>query len=150
MFQESLIEKYNDVLKKRVALEGELAQTRHQLETKLAKTRSKNKAYLFLLLVLPLLAFWWSKKQYIAPLEQKTVAQRDSIARLHSEIAGAKKIKKDSIHYVIKKGDMLVALGKLFFNDPAMGYQIGIDNGITSEQQRYNLIPGDTLTIHYR
>ena len=45
---------------------------------------------------------------------------------------------------------MLITLGNLFFNDPAAGYQIGMDNGISSKEQQYNLIPGDTLTIHYR
>lgn len=150
MFQEPLVEKYNDVLKKRVALEGELAQTRQQLEKKLERARSKNKRYLFLLLLLPFLVFWWSKKKYISPLEQKTIVQQDSINKLYGEISEAKKIKKDSIRYVIRKGDMLVTLGKLFFNDPEAGYQIGMENGITSDYQRYHLRPGDTLTIHYR
>lgn len=150
MFQEPLVEKYNDVLKKRVALEGELAQTRQKLEKKLDRARSKNKRYLFLLLLLPVLAFWWSKKKYITPLEQQVVVQTDSIVKLQEDIVQARKIKKDSIRYVIRKGDMLVTLGSLFFNDPAIGYQIGIENGITSDYQRYHLRPGDTLTIHYR
>jgi hypothetical protein len=150
MFQEPLVEKYNDVLKKRVALEGELAQTRHQLEKKLAEARTKNKRYLLLLLLLPLLALWWSKKKYITPLEQKNAFQQEVIVKLHDDLAAAKKIRADSVRYVIKKGDMLITIGKLFFNDPAMGYQIGIDNSINSEQQRYHLTPGDTLTIRYR
>lgn len=150
MFQEPLVEKYNEVLKKRVALEGELALTRRNAEAELAKMRSINKRYLFLLFLLPLLIFWFSKKKYIQPLEQQVVVQKDSIVRLHEDIVQARKIKKDSIRYVIRKGDMLVTLGSLFFNDAAAGYQIGMENGITSDYQRYHLKPGDTLTIHYR
>ncbi len=150
MFHEPLEERYNELLKQRVALEGKLALSRHQAETELAKARTKNKRYLFLLLLLPFLTFWCNKTQYIKPLEQKAALQQDSIAKLKNEMAVLKKIKKDSILYVIKKGDMLVTLGNLFFNDPAEGYQIGIENGIASKEQQHNLIPGDTLTIHYR
>ncbi len=150
MFQPPLEERYNDLLKQRVALEGKLALNRRQAEKELAKARSKNKTYLFLLLLLPLLTFWWNKTHYIKPLEQKTALQQDSIVHLKLELAAIKKVKKDSIRYVIKKGDMLVTLGSLFFNDPAAGYQIGIDNGIASKEEQYHLKLGDTLTIHYR
>ncbi len=150
MFQEPLEERYNDLLKQRVALEGKLALSHRQAETELAKARTKNKRYLFLLLLLPLLTFWCNKTQYIKPLEQKTALQQDSIAQLKNDMAAIKKVKKDSIRYVIKKGDMLVTLGNLFFNDPAAGYQIGLENGIASKEQQYNLKLGDTLTIHYR
>ncbi len=150
MFQEPLEERYNDLLKQRVALEGKLALSQLQAETELAKAHTKNKRYLFLLLLLPLLTFWCNKTQYIKPLEQKTALQQDSIDKLKNEMATIKKVKKDSIRYIIQKGDMLVTLGNLFFNDPAAGYQIGMDNGISSKEQQYNLIPGDTLTIHYR
>lgn len=150
MFQEPLEERYNDLLKQRVALEGKLAISRHQAETELAKARSKNKRYLFLLLLLPLLTLWYNKTQYIKPLEQKTVLLQDSIVQLKNDITAIKKVKKDSVRYVIRKGDMLVTLGNLFFNDPTAGYQIGLDNGIASKEQQYHLIPGDTLTIHYR
>ena len=150
MFQEPLEERYNDLLKQRVALEGKLAISRHQAETELAKARSKNKRYLFLLLLLPLLTFWYNKTLYIKPLEQKTALLQDSIAKLTNDMAAIKKVKKDSIQYVIRKGDMLVTLGNLFFNDPNTGYQIGLDNGISSKEQQYHLQQGDTLTIYYR
>ncbi len=150
MFQEPLEEKYNDLLKQRVALEGKLALTRQQAETELTKSRSKNKRYLFLLLLLPLLTFWCNKTQYIKPLEQKTALQQDSIAQLKNEMMAIKRVKKDSIKYIIRKGDMLVTLGHLFFNDPQAGYQIGLENGIATKEQQYNLKLGDTLTIHYR
>ena len=150
MFEEPFEERYNGLLKKRIALEGELALTRRQSETALAKARKKNRRYLFLMLLLPFLTFWCSKKKYIQPLEQQVALQHDSIIRLNNEIASIKRVKKDSIHYVIRKGDMLVTLGNLFFNDPSAGYQIGVENGITSNYQQYHLILGDTLTIHYR
>ena len=150
MFQEPLEEKYNDLLKQRIALEGKLALTRQKAETELVKARSKNKRYLFLLLVLPLLTFWCNKTQYIKPLEQKTALQQDSIVQLKNEMAAIKRVKKDSIQYIIRKGDMLVTLGNLFFNDPVAGYQIGLENGITTKERQYHLNPGDTLTIHYR
>ena len=150
MFQEPLEEKYNDLLKQRVALEGKLALTHQKAETELAKARSKNKRYLFLLLLLPLLTFWCNKTKYIKPLEQKVALQQDSLAQLKNEMAAIKRVKKDSIQYIIRKGDMLVTLGNLFFNDPVAGYQIGLENGITTKERQYHLNPGDTLTIHYR
>ena len=150
MFQAPLEEKYHDLLKQRVALEGQLALTRYKAETELAKARSKNKLYMILLLLLPLLTFWCNKIQYIKPLEQKTAILQDSIVHLKKEMSAIKKVKNDSVQYIIRKGDMLISLGNLFFNDPDAGYQIGIDNGITSKEQQYNLNEGDTLTIHYR
>ena len=150
MFQQPFEERYNDLLKQRVALEGQLALERQQHDTEQAKMLTKNKRLLLLLFLLPLLTFWYSKKKYITPLEQKAVTQQDAILKLNAEIATLKKVKKDSVHYIISKGDMLVTLGNLFFNDPAEGYQIGLDNGITTDSQRYNLVLGDTLTIHYR
>ena len=150
MFQEPFEDRYNDLLKKRVALEGQLALLRLQADTERAKVRSKNKLSLFLLLILAFLCLIYGKKRYITPLEQKIALQQDSMTKLKNEITIAQKVKKDSIRYVIRKGDMLITLGHLFFNDPAQGYQIGIDNGISSKQQQYNLTPGDTLTIHYR
>ena len=49
MFQEPLEDRYNDLLKQRVALEGTLAQTRRQAENDRAKARSKKKWYVLLL-----------------------------------------------------------------------------------------------------
>ena len=82
MFEEPFEERYNGLLKKRIALEGELALTRRQSETALAKARKKNRRYLFLMLLLPFLTFWCSKKKYIQPLEQQVALQHDSIIRL--------------------------------------------------------------------
>ena len=150
MFQEPLEDRYNDLLKQRVALKGELASVRKQADENLSKARTKNRRYVLLLFLIPFLTFWCSKKRYIQPLEQTTMRQHDSILTLQNEVILAKKIKKDSVRYVIRKGDMLVTLGSLFFNDPAAGYQFGVENGITSVYQRYHLKLGDTLTIHYR
>ncbi len=150
MFQVPLEEKYHDLLKQRVALEGQLALTEYKAKTELAEARSKNKRYLLLLLLLPLLTFWYNKALYIKPLEEKTALLQDSIAQLKKEMAVINKVKKDSVHYIIRKGDMLVTLGNLFFNDPDAGYQIGTDNGIITKEQQYHLPEGDTLTIHYR
>lgn len=150
MYEEPIEDRYNDLLKKRIALEGELALTRRQAALDLARARKTNRRYLFLLFLLPFLTFWCSKTKYITPLEQTVSRQQDAIVKLQNDIAELKKLKVDSVQYVIKKGDMLVSIGQLFFNDTLAGYQIGIDNGITTEYAQRHLIPGDTLTIRYR
>ena len=58
------------------------------------------------------------------------------------------KNKKHSFKYAIKKGDMLTSLGQQFFNNKDAGYQIGKDNGITTNYQEFHLTPGDTLLIN--
>jgi hypothetical protein len=150
MFEEPIEDRFNELLKKRVALEGELALSRRQSEAALAKARTKSKRYFWLMLLLPFLTFWYAKTMYIKPLEQKIALQSDLIVQLQNDIAAIKPIKKDSIRYVIRQGDMLVTLGKLFFNDPKAGLQIGLENGMTSDYQQNHLEPGDTLTIRYR
>ncbi|MBL7817374.1 MAG: hypothetical protein JNL70_20375 [Saprospiraceae bacterium] len=149
MFQEPIEERYNDLLKQRITLEGELALTRQQAATDLTKARSKNKRYLFFLILLPLLTYWWCQKRYITPLEQQVAMQQDSIKKDQNKMANMRFLNKDSVRYVVKKGDMLITLGQLFFNDTLAGYRIGIENSLNTDYQHRHLHPGDTLTIYY-
>ena len=55
MFQEPLEDRYNDLLKQRVALKGELASVRKQAEENLSKARTKNRRYVLLLFLIPFL-----------------------------------------------------------------------------------------------
>ena len=147
MFNEPIEERYNDVLRQRVALEGQLSllKSSHQQELKIAHKRSNR--YLLLLLLLPLTSLLCKKKIDPSVYEHQLAAQRDSIQFI-AQALDLEKNKKHLIKYVIRKGDMLTSLGELFFNNKEAGYQIGLDNGIKTEYQHYHLVPGDTLLIN--
>ncbi len=147
MFNEPIEERYNDVLRQRVALEGQLSllKSNHQQELKIAHKRSNR--YLLLLLLLPLTTLLCKKKIDPSVYERQLTAQRDSIQQITRDLV-LEKEKKHTIKYVIRKGDVLTSLGELFFNNREAGYQIGLDNGINTEYQLYHLVPGDTLLIN--
>ena len=147
MFNEPIEERYNDVLRQRVALEGQLSllKSNHQQELKIAHKRSNR--YLLLLLLLPLTTLLCKKKIDPSVYERQLTAQRDSIQQITQDLV-LEKNRKHTIKYVIRKGDMLTSLGELFFNNRESGYQIGLDNGIKTEYQLYHLVPGDTLLIN--
>ena len=147
MFNEPIEERYNDVLRQRVALEGHLSllKSNHQQELKIAHKRSNR--YLLLLLLLPLTTLLCKKKIDPSVYERQLTAQRDSIQQITRDLV-LEKEKKHTIKYVIRKGDVLTSLGELFFNNREAGYQIGLDNGINTEYQLYHLVPGDTLLIN--
>jgi hypothetical protein len=91
-----------------------------------------------------------NKKTDPSVYEHKLAIKSDSIQQLLMDKDNLIKTQKDSIKYVVKQGDMLYSLGQLFFNDNKAGYQIGKDNGFTTENQYKKLVIGDTLTIHFR
>jgi hypothetical protein len=140
-------ERYNEILRQRISLEGELAQLRKKHEAELAQAHTRGNRFLLLLLLLPLLTLFFGKKTPPALSERQLLAERDSLQR---ELNFLEKTSKDSVLYVVKKGDMLISLGDLFFNDPAAGYQIGKDNGYLSKFDQYHLPQGDTLVIKFR
>jgi hypothetical protein len=149
-FNEPIEQRYNDLLKQRLALKGELALLKQTKEAELAAERSSRYKMLLGLLLLPLFTLVCNRKTPPSVYEHKIAVQRDSIQQLLDEKAELIKTEKDSIRYVIQKGDMLIALGQMFYNDSTAGYQIGKDNGFTTERQHRNLVIGDTLTIHFR
>jgi len=146
-FDAPIEDRYKEVLRQRIALEGELALARKQHAETLAQARTRGNRCLLLLLLLPLLWLAFPKKIPPSVAEQQLRIERDS---LQKELLFTEKTSKDSVLYVVKKGDVLIDLGKLFFNDPAAGYQIGKDNGIISRFDQYHLTPNDTLVIRFR
>lgn len=149
MFDEPIEERFNDVLRQRVALEGEMTFLKQRHEQELKKAHKRSNQYLLLLLLLPFMSLLCKKKIDLEVHEHQMAIQKDSIQKL----ATALEIEKNRVHsikYIIKKGDMLNSLGELFFNDKTKGYDIGRDNGITTNYQEYHLIPGDTLLINIR
>jgi hypothetical protein len=150
IFDEPIEKRYNDLLKQRIALEGELAMLQKNAASELAAERSSRYKMLLGLLLLPLLTFVCNTKEDPSVSAHKIAVKADSIQQLLMEKDNLLTTKKDSIKYVIKEGDMLVSLGQLFFNDPKAGYQIGKDNGFDTEKQYRKLVVGDTLTIRFR
>jgi hypothetical protein len=149
-FDEPIEQRYNDLLRQRIALEGELAMLRKNQEIELAAERSSRYKFLLAILLLPLCTFVCNRKTDPSVYEYQIAVKSDSIKQLLSEQQGFKLTEKDSIHYVIQQGDMLISLGQLFYNDSTAGYQIGKDNGFSTERQYRKLLIGDTLTIHFR
>ncbi|MDZ7877021.1 MAG: hypothetical protein U5L45_05090 [Saprospiraceae bacterium] len=149
-FNEPIEQRYNDLLKQRLELKGEIALLKHTKEAELVIERRSRYKMLLSLLLLPLFTFVCNRKIPSSVYEHKIAVQRDSIQQLLDEKALLLKTQKDSIRYVIQKGDMLIALGQLFYNDSTAGYQIGKDNGFVTQQQHENLVIGDTLTIRFR
>jgi hypothetical protein len=146
-FEAPIEDRYKELLRQRIALEGELALARKQHTAELAQVRTRSNRFLLLLLLLPLAWLVFLRKTPPSVSERQLMVERDS---LHNELMLVSATKKDSVLYVIKKGDVLADLGRLFFNDPAAGYQIGKDNGIQSRYDEYHLNPNDTLVIRFR
>ena len=149
-FDEPIEQRYNDLLRQRIALEGELALLRKNQELELATERRSRYKMLLGILLLPLFTFVCNQKTTPSVYEHQIAVKSDSIKLLLNEQEGFRKTEKDSIRYKIREGDMLISLGKLFYNDSTAGYQIGRDNGFTTERQHRKLVIGDTLTIHFR
>lgn len=143
---EELDEQYREVLKQRVALEGELAVANKAT----AAYRSKSGRYLLAFGLLAALTAWlWIYKQ--RPIVQKvqTIVQSDSLAYYREELTAFRQRSPREIKYIVREKDVLEDLGGLFYNDKTAGYLIGKDNGIETRMERRRLIPGDTLVIRF-
>ncbi len=143
---EELDEQYREVLKQRVALEGEVAVAKKTT----AVYRGKSGRYLLALGLMTALAAWlWIYKQ--RPIVQKvqTIVQSDSLAYYREELDSYRQRAPKEIKYVIKDKDVLEDLGLLFYNNMTAGYRIGRDNGIDTRRERRRLTPGDTLVIRF-
>ena len=153
MFTESIEEKYKELLRQRVALEGDWSLQKRQQEEALGKAKKRASQYLLLLLLLPLTTLICHRRKEAAVLtayENQILAQKDSLRNLREDVRFLGKTKVKQLKYVIKPGDMLSILGELFFNDREAGIQIGKDNGIVTSEQMANLRVGDTLNIIFR
>ncbi len=153
MLNEPLQERYNELLRKRIALEGEIAMMRRNHEVELRQSDKRSYRYLWLLLILPLTTLLCRKKIDPSVYDRQIVVQRDSIQQLLQlkiQMEALEKTTVRKVKYVIQEGDDLAKLGLLFFNDLKTGYQIGKDNHLYSDYQHQHLIPGDTLLIKFR
>ena len=150
MLQEPIEERYNEVLRQRIALVGEMAILRQKHKEELQKAQKSPYRFLYILLVLPLTTFLCGKKIDPSVYERQIAAQRDSITQLQSEVLLLGKTQIKQIKYAIRPGDDLSIIGNLFFNEKKAAYQIGRDNGLYSDYQHQHIRPGDTLLINYR
>ena len=158
---DALEDQYVETVKSKVALEGEQLQSSIEYAQNIKKKNKRIKGLLFLLLLLPLLYYFFGRpepERIVAPdlayLDSLTIyknklAEKDAalatINQALTTIKGTQNIRE--IEYVVKKGDMLYDLGVLFYNDTIAWYQIALDNKIYDIK---GLPIGDTLKIKFR
>ena len=148
-------EEYIEAIKNRVTLEGELARRRQEHTLNLQKNRRRANRLVLLLLCLPFLQLLCGKRPLPPVVEAAPVVSApDSSAfyqqqwqQANRQIQSLEAQKVKTVRYVIRKGDNLESIGRLFFNDWKAGYQIGRDNKVPNE---YQLPIGDTLYINFR
>jgi nucleoid-associated protein YgaU len=149
------------LVKSNVDLDGNLIQQKKNLEAALRKKNKRNNWLLFFLFLIPLLSYFYFNRTPDI-IEKKVVVNNDSLSiykeqllrtqtknmelsRQIKAIEGTRKVRQ--LKYVIKEGDILNDLGKLFYNDSLAWYQIAIDNHIYDVR---GLPIGDTLIMNYR
>lgn len=158
---DALEEQYVEVIKTKVNLDGDILQQRKGFEQEL-KNKNKRKNWLvFLLFLLPFLYYFFGRvpsteMKEIVEIESDSLLiykevlrqQSEEIVALEQTVNTFQNIKNiRELKYIIKKGDVLNDLGKLFYNDSLAGYQIAKDNRIFDVR---GLPIGDTLKIKYR
>ena len=144
------------VLKQRLALEGEIALLKKKQDQQItARARKRN-----YLIISGLIGFGiWRACQKPMVLRTDYTRKSDSLTLMNQHFEWMK-YRFDTlnnqppcikvIRYAYRQGDYLEKLGKLFFNDSEMGYQIGEDNNILTREQWTKMKPGDTLNIYIR
>ncbi|MEO0044398.1 MAG: hypothetical protein RL329_3846 [Bacteroidota bacterium] len=153
---ETIEARFKTVLKQRLALEGEVALFKKKEEQSIAK-RARKRNYWLLSGLMVFLG--WRACQKPMVLKRDFVRKSDSLALIVHQLEWMKFrfdtlnrqlpcVKK--IRYPYQQGDYLGKLGRMFFNKDSAGYQIGIDNGITTPEQWTKMKPGDTLNIYIR
>lgn len=154
-------EKYIETAKTVVALEGELLQGKKEYEQQLKKKGRWNFLLGCMLLLVPFLCYFFYQPPPIEVVakpvdavdsiqlyQTKLVEKEEQINQLQQTLADIQGAKvRRELKYVVKKGDILNELGKLFYNDSTAWYQIALDNKIYDIR---GLPVGDTLTIKYR
>ncbi len=149
---DQLEEKYVSHVKKKIAQEGELLQLQKQYEEDTSKSRRRINRLIFLLMLLPVWNYWCRPKQIVKEIQPDP--RVDSLAAKIDDLKKEKDLMASQfvhkVAYKIKEGDNLESLGKLFYNNPQAGYQIGKDNNIETDFYYRRLPPGKTITIYFR
>ncbi len=158
---DNLEEKYVEIVKNKVELEGMQVQQIKVLEHQLARKKKRNLLLWLLLLSLPLLYFFCAPKEpsnnmtpiierndsleiYKAMLIEHEIEIK-ALNRQLKAIEGTMNVRE--LKYEVKEGDLLYDLGILFYNDTSAWYQIALDNKIYDVR---GLPKGDTISIKYR
>lgn len=156
-------DQFLDLKKEKIRLEGNLVQQKNQYEAILKKNRKRhNRRWLFLSLLVPLglyllidnnepqLGFMDNTIQQdsIRLLQHTLMAKESELIELNRQLSAIKttKVRKE-LKYVVKKGDTLNELAKLFYNDSTAWYQVALDNKIYDIR---GLPIGDTIVLKYR
>jgi hypothetical protein len=153
---ETVEDRLKSVLKQRLALEGEIALLKKKQDQQIA-ARARKRNYL---IIIGLITFGiWRAYQKPMVLRTDYTRKSDSLALMNHQFEWMQ-YRFDTlnnqlpcvkvIRYAYKQGDYLEKLGKLFFNNSEMGYQIGKDNDILTREQWTKMKPGDTLNIYIR
>jgi hypothetical protein len=147
MLKEPIEEKYTEILKQRLALEGEVAQWKQRHVNDVTRYKQRANRLILLLLLLPLTTFIFKRKPTPSVDWHPIAAQRDSLQILLNNL---EKTSVKHIKYSIQKGDNPSSLGLHFYNDEKAAYQIIKDNNLDAYGPERELKTGDTLTIYYR
>lgn len=158
---DALEEQYVEVVKTKVNLDGDIIQQRKSFEQELKNKNKQKKWLVFLLLLLPFLYYFFGRTppketEKIVEIENDSLKiykemllqQSEELKELEQTVNAFQRTRNiRELKYIVKKGDILNDLGKLFYNDSLAGYQIAKDNRIFDVR---GLPIGDTLSIRYR
>ncbi|MEN9612507.1 MAG: hypothetical protein RLZZ628_3321 [Bacteroidota bacterium] len=153
---ETIEDRFKTVLKQRLALEGEISLLKKKQDQDIAK-RARKRNYLIIIGLISFIS--WRAGQKPMVLRSDFTRKSDSLSMMNRRFEWMK-YRFDTlnshppcvkvIRYAYQQGDYLGKLGKFFFNNDEMGYQIGKDNGILTREQWTKMKPGDTLNIYIR
>ncbi len=150
---DSIEERYVSNIKQKIANEGDLVSMEKQFEKELSSTKGKINWMLMLMMLMPLIYFTCGKKT--VPTTVKTIPSEDKRQleiltsenkTLKAELSKlkAEQFNVEKIRYVMKKGDNLYDLGKMFFDNPEVWKQVKEYNDITNSRR---MMPGDTIFL---
>jgi hypothetical protein len=153
---ETIEDRLKKVLKQRLTLEGEISFLKKKQDQDIAK-RARKRNYLIIIGLISFISWRASQKPMV--LRSDFTRKSDSLFMMNRRFEWMK-YRFDTlnshppcmkvIRYAYQQGDYLGKLGKIFFNNDEMGYQIGKDNGILTREQWTKMKPGDTLNIYIR
>jgi hypothetical protein len=147
MLIEQLEEKYKEVLKQRLTLEGEVALWKQRYQEDVARYKQRANRYILLLLLLPLIALFFKRQPPPSVDWQPFALQRDSLKNLLDNLAHTS---VHQIKYIAKKGDTPASLALLFYNDEKAAAQIIKENYLDLLGYVREIKAGDTLKIIFR
>ena len=144
-------EKYREVLRQRIALEGRAAELNNLNQSLTAKVQNAKPRFIIWTTLLGLIILYLFSRKTTPPPIAPPTALLDSLTyfKMRNQILETQKPK--SVKYVIRPKDNDEVIGALFYNDPKAGIQIIKDNGIdTSTYSLRHLKTGDTIKIIFR